>query len=200
MFNSRILLILLLPLLLGSNCCKKNKKTYYMDQEFKDYIVFNSGSYWVYQDSLDSSKIDSVTLTSQEIEIVETKHFDFDYEAIYQNYYSTKSTYLTNGNVIGGELDKTNLSSYIFSIGGITHFFSQASIGEINDVELLYENYLDSININNNAFNKVKIFKFQEDYISNYPEKIYYSSHVGIIKKEMYDGTVWELIRYNIVQ
>ena len=65
-----IISILLMVILL-SNCDRKNKEPLYclMQQEFKDYIAFAPGSYWVYKNSLGGK--DSVVLTNQEIIKVE---------------------------------------------------------------------------------------------------------------------------------
>ena len=38
--------------------------TIYLSQEYKDYVVFQPGSYWIYQDSANSSERDSINLTN----------------------------------------------------------------------------------------------------------------------------------------
>ncbi|MBL4715622.1 MAG: hypothetical protein JKX95_03225, partial [Bacteroidia bacterium] len=91
-------------------------------------------------------------------------------------------------------------SGYTFYIGGISHFFSQDPVGTESDDKLIYGSYEDSVIVNGNTFTKTKVFKFTENYIQDYPQKIYYSSNIGIIKKEMYDGTIWELKKYSVLQ
>jgi hypothetical protein len=54
-----------------SGCCK-NCPQYYTDQEFREYLVFPIGSYWIYQDSA-TSNTDSIYLFSQHFEMRDLK-------------------------------------------------------------------------------------------------------------------------------
>ncbi len=58
----------------------------------------------------------------------------------------------------------------------------------------------DSIEFNNQKFFDVKIFenKFQE--YSYQPRRTYYAKHVGLVRKELFNGEVWNLIRYQVSQ
>lgn len=60
----RNLLYLIICYALGLSSCGPNdevKPTYYIDQDTKDFCIFNVGSWWVYQDSA-SGQRDTVTI------------------------------------------------------------------------------------------------------------------------------------------
>jgi hypothetical protein len=63
-----------------SGCCK-NCPQYYTDQEFREYLVFPIGSYWIYQDSA-TSNTDSIYLFSQHFEMRDLKDI-YGYDAKY---------------------------------------------------------------------------------------------------------------------
>jgi hypothetical protein len=63
-----------------SGCCK-NCPQYYTDQEFRGYLVFPIGSYWIYQDSA-TSNTDSIYLFSQHFEMRDLKDI-YGYDAKY---------------------------------------------------------------------------------------------------------------------
>jgi hypothetical protein len=60
-----------------------------MDQDFKDYILFKVGSYWIYKDSA-SGAIDSVYLYNQEIDMYKgNDKVRYNMEEFSENLYST---------------------------------------------------------------------------------------------------------------
>ena len=65
-----LIFISFLLIALVQSCCKKPKiPTYYMPQEFKDYVDFPVGSWWVYEDSV-TKKLDTVSLINSATDII----------------------------------------------------------------------------------------------------------------------------------
>jgi len=56
-----------------------------MSQEFKDYVDFPVGSWWVYEDSI-TGKIDSLTLTYSQYKILDNDNDDYQNEDLYQKF------------------------------------------------------------------------------------------------------------------
>ena len=79
------ILISFLLLIFVQSCREPELPTYYMPQEFKDYVVFPVGSYWVYKDSV-SGVLDTVTLQEQTFSIVEVD-IGYKVERVVQTYY-----------------------------------------------------------------------------------------------------------------
>ena len=65
-----------------------------MPQEFKDYVDFPVGSYWVYEDSI-SGNIDSIYLIDYKTYIFDPQHTCYCYyEILEQNFYSSYNNHL----------------------------------------------------------------------------------------------------------
>jgi len=59
---------LLSVIIMTASCQNEPIPTYYMPQEFKDYVDFPVGSYWIYEDSI-SGDVDTFTIIGRKIEI-----------------------------------------------------------------------------------------------------------------------------------
>jgi len=53
------------------------------------------------------------------------------------------------------------------------------------------------LNINGNNFYEIRVFENLKQY-NNQPKKFYYARNVGLIKIELFDGTIWEIKKYFI--
>jgi hypothetical protein len=200
-------LTLLLPFFLSSGCWYngksiENSHTDFMDQEFKDYIIFPQGSYWVYQDSA-TLNTDSVVLYSQIIEIVDRKiPAGYYVETVDQKFSSSfrNDTFRIFGEAVK---DEQYSSCLLFAEGhSYNSFFSNKDIGDsINYIlnNLKYSDFEAVKNINGVNFNEVKTFEnIHPGNISlSHPEKIYYAKKIGVVRKELFNGKVWNLIRYH---
>ena len=198
------LFILIISILcIAADCTKEPKEypTYYMSQEFKDYVLFPVGSFWVYQNT--SSGIeDSIFLFKQEIKILEAAPNErgFNCEVFKQNFYSSVNDTLIG---VGGILAPGTPSVYNIYINNKWNtnysFFAPANIGDIapDYPNLKYINFYDTLNINGNNFYEIRVFENLKQY-NNQPKKFYYARNVGLIKIELFDGTIWELKKYFI--
>ncbi len=70
MKTCRLISLFIIALLILTACGKNDKEysTYYLSQEYKDYVVYKVGSYWIYEDSA-SKSVDSIYLYNQEIKM-----------------------------------------------------------------------------------------------------------------------------------
>jgi hypothetical protein len=205
-----LLFFLLVPFLFKCSCQKdKVYPTYYIDQEFKDYCVFPVGSYWVYEDSA-SKAIDSISVFLSEISIMK-KNNKQSYNS--ENFtLKTARTYTNDTTFAFGYHYSFQGDCYVLNEGVIFNytrtdfakFFSIKDTGYVlNSSEcsiLKHESNLDSIIINANKYYNIKVFT--NIFFPNPPyaeeNRIFHSRKVGVIRRELHNGQVWNLIRYHI--
>jgi hypothetical protein len=204
LMNKISLLFLLAPLFLShSSCtcdggCCDNCPSYHMDQEFKDYLVFSQGSYWVYQDSA-TLNIDSINLYSQNLEMADyRRHYGYYAEHLEQKF---SSSFNNNTIIKSGGADEYSLyhSCLLFEEEGIS-FFTNKDIGDSigRNNTLKYVSFDVTKNIEGVDYSSVKAFENLLQKNISQPRKIYYAKQKGIVRKELFNGEVWNLIRYHI--
>jgi hypothetical protein len=214
--------IMLLISVLFLTCGKEVEKIAQIDQESKEYCMYDWRSYWIYQDAT-TLKIDSVytdigssseqykyTPASQKnlyrYEEIKTTFqyyllcdFHHDGSHILTSMYCNVDSVIRNimkpvlNKSVNG-IDKTyiNVAS--------THFnYHNGSILE-TVVGLLYENYYESYQIENHTFSKVKVFLYSF-HNSSHQIRTYWAKNVGIIRTEYINEdtcAIRNLIRYNV--
>jgi len=83
-------LILLFGINFCQSCIKKNLPDYYMDENFRSYVDFPKGSYWIYQEKMGSGKSDSIYLYQREYTTdTRGRYADFNYDRINLRFYSS---------------------------------------------------------------------------------------------------------------
>lgn len=200
--------IILLTSALSCSNCERNENVpiYYMSDEFKSYVVFPKGSYWVYEE-VSSQALDSVYLYRSTIEIKnESDKLGYNYQEFLGIY---KSSYLSDS--ISGfaypEFDDQKF--YEYTEGSLSDFlnrpiifFGDNSVGYkhkyTDDFTVEYEAFLESMEIQGEVYGNVKVFKHNIQYFSYQSERIYFAKDIGIIKRELFNGQVWELKRHFI--
>ena len=202
----RLIFSALIAFLIIEACGKKDKEhpTYYLGQRYKDYAVYKVGSYWIYEDSA-SKVIDSIYLYKQEISINDGGGIvPFNSEGIYENRYSSlyNDTLLCNGGIV------SDRSGAIYRVARLNDYFNsnidyfEGLIGQLAP-GTFYSYYIDkkdSIVFNNQKFFDVDIFENTQQEYSYQPRRTYYAKHVGLVRKELFNGEVWNLIRYQVSQ
>ncbi len=179
---------------------KKDKaKMYYMEQEFKDYCLFPVYSYWVYEDSA-SGALDSVSIYYQNIFINDyLKIHSWKYEMFQQHLFSSYyAPFIFEGG--GAELMGTNEAYCSYSDGIAEQYFGVANIGDtlFLNQNLYYQAYYSTMMLNSKEYEKVKVFQNKGQIHDRQVRKVYFSRWVGIIRKEMFDGKVWNLKRHHV--
>ncbi|MBX9851379.1 MAG: hypothetical protein K2X86_06425 [Cytophagaceae bacterium] len=199
--------LFIIPFLLSTSCKKeKERPVYYMDQEFKNYTLFPVGSYWVYENSA-SGMEDSIYLYWQEYKVYEPNNFNFNFEGFKQ---TLSSSYYQDTITGGGDaFDKKNKGYDTFAERYISNFlvvniqfFSPASVKDTfnynESMRTVYETYYDSLLVEGVWFKEVRLFNNLYQEASSQPKYIYYSKNVGVIRKELFNGQIWNLKRYHI--
>lgn len=179
-----------------------------MDQEFKDYVVFPIGSYWVYEEEA-SGEIDSVYLYKLEKGIIDSrKKVPYNYE----NYRSYNFSSYFNDTIVDvggaefyGFLPAYCISSefsYSNSIIYSDYYFGPANIGDTLKTykNLVFNEYFNNYSAKASTYNSVKHFHCINQTFSLQLRDIYYSRYIGVIRKELFNGQVWNLKRYHIAR
>lgn len=172
-----LLLAIAWLLIIGTNC-KKEKPTYYMPQEFKDYVMFPEGSYWIYEDSI-TGNIDSIFLLESNTLIFNFDKNGLKYEKLIQSFFSSQMIDIQ----LKGE-------SYLWVSDA--KFYEYQGPGKF----LLYGQGItyDSLNIMNQIYYNVYMPKSENNWID---AEFYWVKHVGLIKKK-YNNKNWILKSYYI--
>lgn len=179
---------------------EEEKPTYYMSEEFKDYVLFPEGSWWVYENQ--RGQTDTLKIIWQEKKVINSRKFSSKVEGFQHHLYSSyfKDTLFGGGQApFGGEGQigynrglKYNTSYQFFTAKdtGDTYYY--------NSKEAKYIREIDTFCIKKIVYKDVKVFKtFQKKYPQQ-PKRIYWAKDVGIIKKVLFDSTVWKLKNYHI--
>jgi hypothetical protein len=187
----------------------KNAPTYYMSQEFKDYVLFKPNSQWIYK--LESQDVyDTLEIIEQNISITNyTDIFDYKGESINQ---TISSTYLKNiilGGGGAGTLGSKDICGYSQGINAPflvsqVNFFTGKTTGEyLSNLESSKTKYLLFFNtyiVLDKTFQNVKVFEKSFELSALLPRKVYYAKNVGLIRKELWNGQVWNLVDYEVKQ
>jgi hypothetical protein len=174
-----------------------------MDQDFKDYTLFKAGSYWIYKDSA-TGAIDSINLYKSNIYISPGS----DKIRYNSEVYEISLTSSIDDTLISGSGKTSPTDPYAYNLGRlhdyqniIAYFFSTTGLSKGHQYHyLIYTDLYDSLKVFNQFYKDVIIFENTYNPATYLPRKIFYSKNVGIIRKELYNGQVWNLVRYHVSQ
>jgi hypothetical protein len=181
--------------------CKKKNITYYIPQQFKDYGIYNEGSYWVYKNETTG--------------MVDSSYMNFTPHSYYVHNggYDTDPLYETVRCEVGGNfitfivmdpdeysLDFVSFGSTVMMSEGFQAGFISKSYGEI--FKTISTN--DSLEINGTNF--YHVLNTQDKEFNNHGDTAIYTYYfvkfIGLIKcsKNVNNiDTTWSLLRYHIV-
>ncbi|MDR1345585.1 MAG: hypothetical protein LBK03_02645 [Bacteroidales bacterium] len=171
--------------LLAARCAKI--ETYYLDQETKDYLLFDVGSYWIFQDSA-TLKTDSIVVTSIKHRIMHPiSEGQDEVEVYYIDYtcFDKDTNWLINGMLGSHASDLPD----DFSTLRYRFIYTGGPVGTGT-----YKAYYETYSIANFIFSDVKKFSY-------YGYEIFFAKHIGCIRFEINTNetdTVYNLIRYNV--
>lgn len=180
---------------------------YPVPPEVEPYFLFRKGSYWIYEE-INSFKIDSVYLyQSQIIRQEGERDFGYDFELYLAGFYRSNS-----GDSVRGyghpSFDDEEVWMYeedyfsTASPGSAITFLYRLDVGQRQrlggDFTVSYASYSDSTVVNGQKYFKVMEFRHAATISPNHTERIYYAKNVGVIKRELFNGEVWELKEYFI--
>ncbi len=193
------LFLLLSTTVLFTACPSKDdsgKITHYFNEEIKTYVFMPVGSWWVYEDSA-SGNLDTVTLNSSESRF--TRDEIDDYEIRNMVFHSS----FNKGEIWGGADAGNNIyqDSYLYmNFSTVVNFYAAKKDTIILLKGELIAQRLDSLTIKGKIFRHVKKFSKTQHTYNLIPEITYYAPNVGLIRKELFNGDVWNLKEYFINQ
>lgn len=192
---------LLISLIIGS-CCN-HAETYMVPEDFKQYFFFPVRSYWVYKNQFD--KYDTLSVTKIESNIVkEDAESCEQYEEIIVQYHSSQSG---NHELFTIKMfEYFSFCSYGYSnsyFNELTHFGTNTNKdSKVNGCSTEIQWWmLDTLVVNNKEYYAVyanKTITKMPSSITDYPIMCYFKENIGLIKRELQNGEIWELVEYKI--
>jgi hypothetical protein len=195
-----------------------------IDQESKDYCLFNEGSYWIYQDvttfEKDSIVISNVSYEKETSASYTGPSFGYEYYTMnittflcnHNNLRCDDLTFLTSANCDKDKVEKNIFKpiqlcyrNHINELYNINSDYVNYHNGELYDNfdNVLYENFHENYSINNKTFLNIKVF-LTSFYNSSYQIRTYWVKNVGIIRFEyIASDTIYairNLTSYNVSQ
>ena len=181
------------------------KPRYYLDQEFKDYTSFAQGTYRVYTEA-SSGEEDSVYMYSQRTYFEDGSYHKDPFKEAFQNFYTSsyyKQDTEERGDIMIVQGKSFGLLQHRRGIVESVLYFSRSVPGDTLGQGYLITHSEDVAQVtlsNGMTFNDVKVYTTYDTGgpYSYEVKKVYFAKGIGIIRREMYDGKVWNLSRYFI--
>lgn len=171
--------------------CYKDPITYYVTDDFKEWVVFQPGSYWIYQNGLIK---DSIAVNDIE-------------NGISENYGDGKIWYFKEYFTVDYFNSDSTINSDRISAGpnGQRAYRRGSPFNHIllvKDFETKY-NIIDELKIGNTTFYNMKQVHISNNSLDSVVIDYYIAKNYGVVKKEIQDSsgtTTWNLVEWNIVQ
>jgi len=209
-----LIILIALPILIASSCGEKEEPQYFaLHPKFMDYAHFNTGSFWIYKDSV-SGAVDTHTVFNSTIgSRLDINQFHTEeYFA-----YSTQSSLTGDGMLYSGQkcFANENISNdrecgFVLIGSGYTTMacYYPPVVGAKSDWKWVTENNL-SLQLNGSTIENVHIiYDETNDLYDAKQTYTYFAGGLGIVKKRIYVDDrfnppywrVWELTNHNIIQ
>jgi hypothetical protein len=199
--SPRIILIIISSLVLVS--CQKKEVYYPIQNSFKEWVLFQKGSYWIYSDKK-NNKIDSTYILYGPTDFISDPSYD---NHLYQYIHYTQSDI---GDYI---IYATENDSYLMNQNGITGGVSIISNTVVSgNSEIVTKTCwvierFDSLILENNVFYRVIHVRDTNSQNINYAEPLaidYYMAYkIGVIKvslKTNHIDSTLTLVRWHVIQ
>lgn len=188
------ILILVFGLFHRADCSRESQEPVcYMSDEFKEYIVFGSGSFWIYQHQ--AGYLDTVIVQDAEIEVSDSP---YNYPAEIFSYYRNSSMRGREYFLAQCESDRIGCSGLSSLAGGkfwpIMFFCCCEEALKVGNLTYLG---IDSMTIHGIHFPELKYFESDSLYPNSY-HLLHYAKGIGLVKYTDYYGDEWELIEFSL--
>lgn len=200
---------------LGLYSCKdKPHPQLFIDQKTKDYIVFQAGSWWSYEEK-STFFLDTISIYLNESSMNYWEDFaseEFEQISLYLKWSSgsavspgDRSRYIRISSDVNSKKNvgiceeqfpwfmSPNIVFIPFDTIGENHW------GWQNDT-IKYEMFYDSITIKGKTFYEVMEISNSSYVHYKKPKRIWWAKNIGRIKWENFGGEVWELTNYHVIQ
>ncbi len=200
----KLFLLSLLLVSLTAMWCKKSDTTFYtpLSQEFLSYFAFPTGSWWVYKE-INTGKTDSFYVQAYSIQnIFDKKTKSAGQSASYEIIGNSYHSWGTGGSLLGNVDSIQYLySDNYYGVNGFNYsserFLYPAWPGKKRTIINISSHFV-SINIQGSFYHDVYVTAYTYQAYLNPIKSEYYCKNVGVIRREFYDGTIWELTKYHL--
>jgi hypothetical protein len=202
--------ILLLLAIFGVVGCKdKEPLTVYVHQEMLPYCWFPHGGYWVYQEVTTPGWIDSTYSVGDPVISIVPDVFGEGYESESYN-----AAFMIRGKRWGrGILGFGYGDNFQYSLSEVSESFSD-STGQRRDEVFFWDvvhsdtlfrypttlvrQRFDSISIQGRVYYDAIEIVTDPLQAAEHSHEVIWAKGVGVVRRSMVDGTIWELVRYHI--
>jgi hypothetical protein len=188
-----------------------------MPKEFKSYTVFPKESYWIYRDSA-SMLLDSINqydTYSGRLGSDWNSYYEYEDWILYYNSSRQLNKSIQRRSSLSQFREGDHLKNFSYVLyedvqqSGVYAFYAvyfdcdtlKSAFQYSDDVEVTYIKLLSNITIGSNVFTNVKVFE-QSKLLPGSPttltHRVFIAPNVGIIRRELFNGEVWELQKYFI--
>jgi hypothetical protein len=214
-----LLFLTIIAILATISSCKKDKKcpdisTILIEQEMKDWIVFQPGSYWIYIDSITGS-YDSVYVTSTYYDTLNIRHSDLfrnsdnkcitkshqEVHVFMRSVYNGSEIKLSGkygrGSGVSNNVTPVHGSVYIYDQkysggdGGLSKYMFfpvlQGTVGAWNGFTIIrHDTLFATFKVFDKTYQNVLLVSDGYNSAVNAITKYYHSKNIGVIRKEIY--------------
>lgn len=197
--------VMLLLVLLMYAACRPGADPvpfYPIPEDAKHYVVFPEGSYWVYEEG-NTLAVDTVRLYRSEVTKEDaSSNLGYNYERLSVGFRSSLSGDSTRGSGKPFWSDPSLWSYEEFISPNLSNnfalvFLDPTVVGEVHryaeDWAITLESESQSMKVAGVTYASVKVFKHNVMVFPNQSERVYFSKDVGIVKRELFNGEVWQL-------
>ena len=199
--------ILIVLIFSAVDCRKKDEPVYYipLNNGFLSYVSFPVGSWWVYEE-VNTGKRDSIYVVINNTLKKENRQ---DNNYYYQLEFRLKNNFgeyyfwaRPDKNIFLNDTVYTCTEAYNLNNGtytAIRFFYSKQrdTLYSINDNTYI-KNIFDTLILNSSLYTDIYQIENSNQLYGNQIKSEYYSKNIGIIRKELFDSTIWELKKYFI--
>ena len=204
-----------LAALLLSASCKKEKPPVKLDvdKDFRSYVHFNNGTWWVYM-NVDSSEFDTCIVSESQSEYEYHEDFDDPKVQFEELWFITDDRglqvgMLTRPQPLNADLSNILYTSKVFYMyGGILgpsnynlfkYPYQEDTLRFAQNDDTYIKERLDSLSIQNVTYYNVITCRHEFQQAGSLIREITYAKGIGPIRKVYWDGSTWELIDYAIL-
>ncbi|MFT6112722.1 MAG: hypothetical protein ACJAXV_001513 [Bacteroidia bacterium] len=155
-----------------------------------------------------SGELDTISVASLKRELSQSDNLGYKRDRYVMRKNSSRTGEITQGAGGAKNMPALNKSSESFVIS--QHAYSDQLFISTLDTSFIYEltnfermklkDTMSSISILDSSYADVRIFENLAGIYTSYQKSIYWARHVGKIRVERADGTVWNLIDYEVSQ
>ena len=200
--------ISILTIVCAANTCTCGRKsvnpTHYIDQTTRDYLIFLPNSKWVYQRE-NTTETDTNIVTSQNTIFSFSRALGRTSEIHGYSFSSSRTSAPCGGGGFSISNRGTNerSSCYAFFTNcyqSIVLFFNEPTLGYTSSEGLKYVAQYPNYTVQGKDYIDVREFAYTSALEPVSPKRIWYARYVGIIKKELANGEVWNLVEHDVKQ